>query len=57
MALLEILSEPRRGKDKKLQLFERVIEPNKNSLEAFRSKAEHLPDILENRANILNGTG
>ena len=52
MALLEILSEPRRGKDKKLQLFERVIEPNKNSLEAFRSKAEHLPDILENRANI-----
>lgn len=52
LAFLEILSKPRVGKNEKVQFFERCIEPDKNMLEAFRTKAEHLPESLKSKANI-----
>ncbi|KAL9968834.1 hypothetical protein ACROYT_G020973 [Oculina patagonica] len=54
LAFLEILSKPHRAKDKKVKLFERVIEPDENKLEVFRAKADtgKLPDSLMRRANI-----
>ena len=52
LAFLEILSEQRKGKGERVQLFERVIEPDSNNLEAFRDKADKLPDILKSRANV-----
>ena len=52
LAFLEILSKPRRAKEGKAQCFERVIEPDRNNLEAFRAKADNLSDSLKSRANI-----
>ena len=52
VAFLENLSKVWRGKDKKAQIFARAIEPDKNRLEGFRAKAEHLPESLKSRADI-----
>ncbi|KAJ7393851.1 hypothetical protein OS493_003518 [Desmophyllum pertusum] len=51
-AFLEMLSKIRRRKDNKFQLFQRVIEPDKQMFQAFRAKAEHLPESLKSWANI-----
>ena len=52
MAFLEMLSEILRQRLDKCQFFQRTIEPDKNNLEVFRSKAENLPVSLKNKAGI-----
>ena len=52
LPFLEILSNLYRGKDKKVEMFERAIEPDKNRLEEFHTKAENLPESFKSRADI-----
>ena len=52
LPFLEILRKLIRGTDKKVQIFERAIEPDNNRLEKFRAKAENLPESLTSRADI-----
>ena len=44
LSFIEILSRLCREGDDKCQFFQRTIEPDKNVLQSFRSKAEDLPE-------------
>ncbi|XP_078381533.1 histamine N-methyltransferase-like [Oculina patagonica] len=52
LPFLESLSKLYPGKNKKAQIFERAIEPDKDRLEEFGSKAEHLPESLKSVADV-----
>ncbi|XP_078381536.1 histamine N-methyltransferase-like [Oculina patagonica] len=52
LPFIEILSKLYPGKNKKAQIFERAIEPDKERLEGFRAKAEHLPESLKIIADV-----
>lgn len=52
LAFLEILRELGRGKDNKVHIFERAIEPDEQMLGMFLAKAEHLRESLEGSVSI-----
>ena len=52
LSFLEMLIEIPQQKVDKCQFFQRTIEPDKNMLQVFCSKAEDLPESLKSRADI-----
>lgn len=52
LAFLEILRKLGRGKDNKVRIFERAIEPDEKKLGVFCAKAEHLRESLKSKVSI-----
>ena len=50
LAFLELLMKLGRGKDNKVRIFERAIEPDEQMLGMFLAKAEHLRESLKSTA-------